>query len=335
MRNSFRTLLSLLALLLLMAACVPIATEDTAAEPAPQEETVAEPQAAPLVVVTTGNVIANHIYNIGGDRVTIERLVAQGTDPHHYEPAPSDVVKLTEADIIFLRGGNRPEAVRTRLERFASEEATIAFVDAAIESDEFIYDDFGHIDMHLGGDTIFTIRYAGQIRDTLVNRDPDNADTYNANHDAYTARLMEVDEATKALVATIPEKNRQLYSYHNSFSYFARRHGFKVLGSIQPHDFSEPSAHDVAEIIDLLRELKLPAIFGSSFTPSPVMEQISREADVPIFWIDDDTLPGEPGDLEHSFVNMKVQNMKTLAEALGGDPTLMDHIDTRNIPETE
>lgn len=335
MRNSFRTLLSLLALLLLMSACVPIATEQTAAEPATQEETVTEPQQPSLVVVTMGNVLANHIYNVAGKHVTIERLVAQGTDPHHYEPTPSDVIKLTEADIIFMRGGNRPEALRKRLERFAEEDTTIAFVDAAIEPDEFIYDDFGHIDVHLGGDTIFAIRYAGQIRDTLVEQDPDNADAYNANHDAYSARLMEIDEAIKAVVASIPEENRQLYSYHNSFSYFARRYGFKVLGSIQPHDFSEPSAHDVAEVIDLLRELKLPAIFGSSFTPSPVMEQISREADVPIYMIDDDDLPGEPGDLEHSFANMKVQNLKTLAEALGGDPTLMDHIDTRNVPDTE
>ena len=335
MRDAFRTLLSLLAPLLLMAACVPIATDQTAAEPASQEEAATEPQQQSLVVVTLGNVLANHIYNVAGDHVTIERLVAQGTDPHHYEPAPSDVIKLTEADIIFMRGGSHPEALRKRLARFAEEDAMIAFVDAGIGPDKFIYDDFGHIDVHLGGDTIFAVSYAGQIRDTLVNREPDNTDAYNANHDAYTARLLEIDEAIRAVVASIPEGNRQLYSYHNSFSYIARRYGFKVLGSIQPHYFSEPSAHDVAEVIDLPRELELPAISGSSFTPSPVMEQISREADVPNYMIDDDDLPGEQGDLEHSFLNMKVQDITTLAEALGGNPTLLDHIDTRNVPDTE
>lgn len=137
------------------------------------------------------------------------------------------------------------------------------------------------------------------------------------------------------VVTTIPEENRRLYSYHNSFSYFARRYGFNVLGSIQPQDFSEPSQHDVAEVIDLLRELDLPAFFGSSFAPSPVMEQISREADVPFYMIDDDDLPGEPGDLEHAYVNMRVRNIKTLAEALGGDGSPADHIDTRNVPDTE
>lgn len=137
------------------------------------------------------------------------------------------------------------------------------------------------------------------------------------------------------VVATTPKENRQLYTYHNSFSYFARRYGFNVLGSIQPHDFSEPSEHDVTEVIDLLRELDLPAIFGSSFAPSPLMEQISREADVPIYMIDDDDLPGEPVDPEHSLLNMKVQTIKTLAEALGGDPTFMDRFETYNVPDKE
>ena len=91
----------------------------------------------------------------------------------------------------------------------------------------------------------------------------------------------------------------------------------------------------MAEVIELLREQKLPAIFGSTFSPSPILEQISRETGIPIFRIDDDALPGDPGDLEHSFINMRVQNMKKMSEALGGDPTLMDHIEPRNVPDTE
>jgi ABC-type Zn uptake system ZnuABC Zn-binding protein ZnuA len=91
----------------------------------------------------------------------------------------------------------------------------------------------------------------------------------------------------------------------------------------------------VAEVIEQLREKKLPAMFGLSFTPSPVMEQISRETGVPIFMLEDDDLPVEPGDLEHSFLNMRVQNMKKMSEALGGDPTLVEGIETRNVPDTE
>ena len=327
MRHNSRILLSLLALLLLLAACVPLT---------PAETTSAEPEQPRLNVFTMGNVIANHIYNIAGDHVTINRLVAQGADPHHFEPAPSDITKLADADIVILRGAARPEAVRARLATIVGDPNKIVFLaPTTIDSDEYIYDDHGAIDLHLGGDPIFVSRFAAVIRDAMLDRDPDNADTYHANYDEYVARIEALDASLHAVTASIPEENRQLYSYHNSFGYFARRYGYTILGSIQPHDFSEPSAHDVAEIIELLREKELPVIFGSSFTPSQVMEQISRESGVPIVMLDDDDLPGEPGDLEHSFINMRLQNMKKIAEALGGDTTVMDHIEPRNVPDTE
>ena len=206
----------------------------------------------------------------------------------------------------------------------------------SIDPAEYILDDHGAIDLHLGGDPGFVLEYVAVIRDTMVERDPANANDYQANYEtvhrphprAWTA-------AIHAVTASIPEENRQLLSYHNSFGYFARRYGYTILGSIQPHDFSEPSAHDVAEIIDLLREKELPAIFGSSFTPSSVMDQISRESGVPIVMLNDDDLPGVPGDLEHSYINMRVQNMTLIAGALGGDPSLLEGIETRNVPDMQ
>ena len=258
-----------------------------------------------------GSLLANHIYNIAGDHATITQVIPQGTDPHSYEPAPSDVVKLAEADIVFIRGAARPEVVRARIAAIVGDaNKVVLLAPLVIDAGEYIYDDHGAIDLHMGGDPIFVSRFAEVICDTLVDRDPDNAAAYQANYDEYAARIEELDAAIRAVTASIPEENRQLYSYHNSFGYFARRYGYTVLGSIQPHDFSEPSAHDVAEIIELLREKKLPAIFGSSFTPSPVMEQISRETGVPIFMLEDDDLLGEPGDPEHSFINMRVQNIE-------------------------
>ena len=283
-----------------------------------------------------GSLLANHIYNIAGDHATITQVIPQGTDPHSYEPAPSDVVKLTEADLVIVRGSDNPEQVRARLAAIVGDaNKVILLAPQSLGPDYYIYDDFGEIDAHMGGDPIFALRFAEVIRDALANHDPDNAGEYQANYDEFAARIEELDAGIEAVTASIPEENRQLYSYHNSFGYFARRYGYTILGSVQPHDFSEPSAQDVAEVIELLREQKLPAIFGSTFSPSPILEQISRETGIPIFRIDDDALPGDPGDLEHSFFNMRVQNMKKMSEALGGDPTLMDHIEPRNVPDTE
>lgn len=191
--------------MLLMAACVPIAPAETAAEPM-------EPA---LLVVTTGPLMANHIYNVAGNHVSISMTISPGTDPHHYEPTPSDVTKLVDADIVFIRGAARPQAIRARLKAIVGDDTEVVLLAQNIDSDQFIYDDHGAVDLHMGGDSFFVLKYAEVIRDTLVESDPANADAYQSNYDEYVARIEEMEAAIEAVVASIPEENRLLFSYHS------------------------------------------------------------------------------------------------------------------------
>ena len=102
-----------------------------------------------------------------------------------------------------------------------------------------------------------------------------------------------------------------------------------VIGAIQPSGFSEPSARDVAELIDQLRELEVPAIFGSEVFPSPVMEQIAKEGGATfIDQLRDDDLPGEPGDARHSYLGLMLTNMEIMIVALGGNVQALSKFDT-------
>jgi ABC-type Zn uptake system ZnuABC Zn-binding protein ZnuA len=105
-----------------------------------------------------------------------------------------------------------------------------------------------------------------------------------------------------------------------------------VVGAIQPSDFAEPSAREIVEIIEQLKAEQVPAIFGSEVFPSPVLEQIARETDAT--YVDDlrdDDLPGQPGDDSHSYFGLMAENLRIMAEALGGDPSIMAAFDTRNV----
>ena len=198
-----------------MAAFVPVAPE----------EAVVEPEQPRLRIVTSGTILANHIYNIAGDYVTIDQIVPPGADPHTYEPTTSDTVKLSEAELVIVRGASNPEAVRRRLASIVGDENSVVLIaQMALEPEDYIYDEFGSIDQHVGGDTMLALEFAGAIRDTLVVQDPANADACNANYDEFAARIAELDEAIRAVTASIPEESRQLYSYHDSFSYYARRY---------------------------------------------------------------------------------------------------------------
>jgi ABC-type Zn uptake system ZnuABC Zn-binding protein ZnuA len=109
-----------------------------------------------------------------------------------------------------------------------------------------------------------------------------------------------------------------------------------VVGAIQPADFAEPSARDVADLITQIKAEQVPAIFGSEVFPSPILEQIAKESGAA--YVDDlrdDDLPGQPGDANHSYLGLMVENMKIMAGALGGDPSVIADFDTSNIPGSD
>ena len=457
MLNSLRTLLSLLSALVLLAACGPGAPASTATEPGEER----------LRVVASISPIANIVYNIGGDRIELDGIMPPGVDPHTFEPRPSDAVKLSEADLIFVNGLHLDESTLKLAEANLKEGAEIVELAAAVvEPGELIYgvehhhghaeddehededehghaeddddhedddehghageddeheeddehghagdddehededehghagddddhedddehghagedddhededehghagedddhadddehghageddeheedDEHGHAgeegeegepDPHLLLDPNFVIRFAKVVFVSLAAHDPDNRDYYEANFNEYTTRLVALDEAIRATTATIPESNRRLLTYHDSFGYFALRYGYTVIGAIQPNDTSEPSAQEIAALIDQLLEEDVPAIFGSAQFPADVIEQIARETGATVSTLLDEDLPGEPGDPEHTYIGMMVENLRTLADVLGGDPSLVDRVETGNVPDTQ
>src|SRR5206468_4461567 len=126
----------------------------------------------------------------------------------------------------------------------------------------------------------------------------------------------------QAAVDTIPEPDRVLLTYHDSFAYFARHYGLRVIGAIQPADFAEPSAKEVAALIDQIRREHVPAIFGSEVFPSPVLAQIAQESGVKYeASLRDDDLPGDVGGPDHSYVWLIVYDVRTMVSDLGGDPS--------------
>jgi ABC-type Zn uptake system ZnuABC Zn-binding protein ZnuA len=297
------------------------------------------PEDGKLRVVSTVSPITNIIYNIAGDRIELIGIVPEGVNSHTFEPIPSDAVKLAEADLVFINGLHLEQPTLELAEANRQADAEIVLLgENTIAPEDYIYDfsfpkEAGNPNPHLWTNPIYALKYAEIVRDKLAERDPANADYYRSNYEAFAERIAALDEAIQATTASIPEGNRKLLTYHDSFAYFAPRYGYAVIGAIQPADFSEPSAQEVAQLIEQVRGEGVPAVFGSEVFPSPVLEQIGREAGVAyVDTLRDDDLPGSPGDPEHSYIGLMVTDLKIMAGALGGDPALMDSVDTTNIP---
>lgn len=174
----------------------------------------------------------------------------------------------------------------------------------------------------------YAMSYAKIARDALSKADPANKDYYRKNADTYLAKLTQLDSSIATAVQTIPEAQRKLVTYHDSWAYFARRYGMTVIGAIQPSDFAEPSPQEVANMIDQLKQERVPALFGSEVFPSTVLEQVGKEAGVKyIDTLRDDDPPGKAGDVNHTYIGMILADMETMIPALGGNADALKGID--------
>lgn len=294
---------------------------------------------ATLKVVTTVSPITNIVYNIGGDRINLIGIVPEGVNSHTFEPAPSDAQRLAQADLIFVNGLKLEEpTVKLAEANKKADTEIIALGEQTITPDQYAYDfsfpkEGGSPNPHLWTNPIYALRYAEIARDSLVKRDAANADYYTKNFDAFKTRIEALDLAIKNTIGSIPQQNRKLLTYHDSFAYFAPRYGMTIVGAIQPADFSEPSAQEIARLITQLKQEGVPAIFGSEVFPSPILEQIAKEAGTAyVDQLRDDDLPGKPGDARHSYLGLMVEDIRIMAQSLGGKPALIADFDTSNIP---
>ena len=109
---------------------------------------------------------------------------------------------------------------------------------------------------------------AGDRRRRSAALDPAGAATYAANAAAYTTELDALDDANKAAVATIPAANRKLVTFHDAFPYFAAHYGFEVIGVILPNVGQEPSASDLAALVEKVKAADVKAVFAEAqFNP--------------------------------------------------------------------
>ncbi|MGH9186408.1 MAG: metal ABC transporter substrate-binding protein [Acidimicrobiales bacterium] len=291
-----------------------------------------------LRAVTTVSPITNIVAMIGGEHVDVVGVVPEGTNSHTFEPPPSVAEALVEADVVYLNGLQLEEPTRRLAEDTVGDDVELVTLgEQTITPDEYVYDfsfprEGGKPNPHLWTHPGLALRYAEIIRSDLAERDPDHADDFTANYEAFEGRVESFDAALRTALDTVPPADRRLLTYHDSFAYFARDYGWQVIGAIQPADFEEPTAREVADLIDQVRDAGVPAIFGSEVFPSPVLEQIGQETGARyVDELRDDDLPGEPGDPEHSLLGLLRYDYATIVSALGGDPSALEGVDVGNV----
>lgn len=178
----------------------------------------------------------------------------------------------------------------------------------------------GACDPHLWMDPHNVIYWVLQVRDALSAQDQENAAAYAANAAAYVQELvaLEADFILPALM-DLPAEKRVLVTSHESVGYLATTFGFELITTVVPgmSTMVEPSARDVAALIDMVRDEGVPAIFGDHSAPQAIMSTIAAETGVNLVGLYSDTLSDAEGPAANYLDYMRY-NVRTIVSALQG-----------------
>jgi manganese/iron transport system substrate-binding protein len=230
----------------------------------------------PFKVVTTFTVIADLARNVAGDAAVVESITKPDAEIHNYQPTPGDLLKAQNADLILWNGLN----LELWFEKFFD---NLSGVPSVVVSDgiepmgirEGPYS--GKPNPHAWMSPSAAEIYVDNIRDALVEYDPDNAGTYVANAIDYKKRIAATIAPIRAELETIPEERRWLATSEGAFSYLARDFGLKELFLWPINADQQGTPQQVRKVIDAIRANDIPVIFSESTISDKPAKQVARE----------------------------------------------------------
>ncbi len=229
-----------------------------------------------MKVVTTFTVLADMAANVAGDAADVVSITKPGAEIHGYEPTPQDIVRAYDADLILWNGMNLElwfEQFLTNMEDVPSATLTDGIDPISISSGSYEGKPNPHAWMGLDNALI----YIDNIVEAFVVQDPDHAETYMANAEAYKEELRVTIEPLRAAIAEIPEDRRWLVTCEGAFSYLARDFGMKELYLWPMNADQVGTPQQVRAVIDGVRDNDIPVVFCESTVNTAPAEQVARE----------------------------------------------------------
>lgn len=278
-------------------------------------------------VVCTVGMITDIVRNVAGDYAEVEGIIGEGVDPHLYKPTRGDVIKLSQADVVFYNGLLLEGKMTDVLESVATDVKPVRAVTEAIldETDYLLKKDDGseHTDPHVWMDVSGWLRAVPVVAETLATYDPDRADEYRANAAQYIEQLEALDAYAKQAMSTIPESQRVLVTAHDAFQYLGRAYNIEVRGIQGVSTESEAGVRDLEELVDFIVEREIPAVFFETSVADKNVRALmegahARGHNVVIGGSLYSDAMAPAGTYAGTYIGMIDSNVTTIVNALGG-----------------
>ncbi|WP_226675231.1 metal ABC transporter solute-binding protein, Zn/Mn family [Rossellomorea aquimaris] len=275
-----------------------------------------------IVVTTTIGQIGDAVKNIGGEHVKVQSLMGPGVDPHLYKAKQSDIGKLQEADIIFYSGLHLEGKMLEIFEKMNKEKPTYAIADS-IPKDKLRKDqaDNTATDPHVWFDIDLWKIALEQVRDGLIEKDPDNKEDYIRNTETYFAELDELKAYATEEMSKIPKEQRVLVTAHDAFNYFGAKYDLQVMGLQGLSTDAEYGLADVQSLVNTLVDRNIKAVFVESSISEKSINAVIAGAEDKGHEVEkggelfSDAM-GKEGTEEGTYIGMYKHNVDTIVKGL-------------------
>lgn len=232
-------------------------------------------RAETIHAVASFSILADVVRSVGGTHVKVRSLVPPDGDPHDFEPSPDDAKALKAADVTFLSGEGL-ESWFARLAKASGAKAAPVVVSDGIEIRMMEEDDEKVRDPHVWNSIPNVLIWVKHIEAALSRKDPADAAVFKENAERYVRQLKTLDASIRARIGAVPENRRQVLTSHDAFGYYGQAYGVRFLAPQGVSTEAEPSAAQIAELIDQIRRDRIQVYFIENSNSAQLVEQVAK-----------------------------------------------------------
>ncbi|MBF4572026.1 zinc ABC transporter substrate-binding protein [Herbiconiux sp. VKM Ac-1786] len=277
------------------------------------------PGARPLVAVTT-TILGDVVAELVGDQAEVLTLMPPEADPHSFEISAAEAARLRDAALVVSNGLGLEEGLQHHVDAAAEEGVpTVAAGELIVPLDYADGDARGEPDPHFWTDPTRMIDVVDGLEPVLAATEGIDPAQLAAGADRYRAELEHLDSELAGAFADIPAEHRALVTNHHVFGYLADRYDFRVIGAVIPGGttLAAPSASDLRELTDAIREAGVATIFADASQPDRLVQVLAEEAgvDVDVVALHTESLSA-PGQGAATYLEMMRTNAQLIATGL-------------------
>lgn len=250
----------------------------TSSQEAGKNEATGADQSDKVQVIASFYPLYDFAQKIGGERVEVTNLVPAGTEPHDWEPSTTDIRTLENADILVFNGAGMEhwtDDVLSSLtnDRLIAVEASDGVTLRAAGEEEADGEDHGSYDPHVWLAPENAKVEMENIKDALIQADPDGTEYYEANYAKWAQECDDLDEEFSQQLENAPSKD--IVVSHEAFGYLCEAYGLNQVPIEGIDAEAEPSAQQLAEITDFVKENGVRVIFSEELVSPKIAQTIA------------------------------------------------------------